>query len=202
MKRVVFPLTLLTLSVMGSVQAESLQESLLHCDNRFFSELYVQQKAFIGSALLKTDSQHRAWFVPPKNGGDVTWFSQPVKSGNLVLSGYFMRQNDLEAMGKYYFWGLIIDSSAAEVAAALSKVNWQKAGDEYFANPMIKRPGDQMWKLNSGAASGIAPAKGSVEKLALLSDSGDKAQLLCSVQGNVTDEILLSLRPDLIGSEK
>ncbi|MDG0803428.1 hypothetical protein [Pectobacterium polaris] len=202
MKRVVFPLTFLTLSVMGSVQAESLQESLLHCDNRFFSELYIQQKTFIGSALLKTDNKHHAWFVPPKNGGDVIWFSQPVKSDNLVLSGYFIRQNDLDEMGKYYFWGLIIDGSAAEVAAALSKVNWQKVGDEYFANPMIKRPRDQMWKLNSGAASGIAPAKGSVEKLALLSDSGDKAQLLCSVQGSVTDEILLSLRPDLIGNEK
>ncbi|UVO06460.1 hypothetical protein LW347_10955 [Pectobacterium polonicum] len=202
MKRAVFPLAFLTLSAMGSVQAESLQESLLHCDNRFFSELYAQQKTFSGSALLKIDNKHHAWFVPPKNGGDVIWFSQPVKSDNLVLSGYFVRQNDLDEMGKYYFWGLIIDGSAAEVAAALSKANWQKAGDEYFANPMIKRTGDQMWKLNPGAASGIAPAKGSVEKLALLSDSGDKAQLLCSIQGSVTEDILLPLRPDLIGNEK
>ncbi|MCL2893455.1 hypothetical protein [Brenneria tiliae] len=202
MKRVVFPLALLALSATGAVQAQPLPESLLHCDSRFFSELYAQQNTFIHAAPLATDNQRHAWFVPPKDGGEIVWFARPVRAQNLTLSGYFMRHNDLEEMGKYYFWGLVIDDSPEAVMAAVPDVNWRKADDEYFTNPMIKRPGDHAWQVNAGAASGIAPAKGSVEKLAILSVIDGKTQLLCSVQGSVTDDVLLSLRPDLAGGKK
>ncbi|MFS2222086.1 hypothetical protein [Pantoea sp. B65] len=202
MRRCLFPLLPLLLSATGAAGAETLPESLIHCDSRFFSELYIQQSKFKHVAPLTTDSQHHAWFVAPKDRGNTVWFAQPVAVQQLTLSGYYSQQDDLAEMGKYYFWGLVIDQSVEAVIKAMPNVNWKKVNDEYFAVAMIKRPGEQVWQKNETAVSGIAPAKGSVEKLAMLSVRNGKTQLLCSVQGSVTKEVLLPLRPDLIAGKK
>ncbi|UUE10918.1 hypothetical protein NMX13_04840 [Dickeya zeae] len=188
-------------TTIGTAQAKTLPESLLRCDSNFFSELYSQQSTFKNVVPLTTDKSQHAWFPPPKGGGNMLWFSQPVHVGQLTLSGYWSEKSDLAELGKYYFWGLIIEESPKAVMAALPEANWQKAGDEYISNPMIKRPDDHEWRANTGAASGIAPAKGSIEKLALLDTNNGKTRLLCSVQGSVTQGDLLPLRPDLAGNK-
>ncbi|MBX9444507.1 hypothetical protein [Dickeya chrysanthemi] len=199
--KLIFTLVL-AVSAIGAVQAKTLPESLLRCDSSFFSELYSQQAKFKNVVPLTTDQARHAWFTAPKGNGDMLWFSQPVRVGQLTLSGYWSKKSDLAELGKYYFWGLVIEESPKVVMAALSEANWQKAGDEYISNPMIKRPDDREWQANSSAASGIAPAKGSIEKLALLEVSNGKTKLLCSVQGSVTEGDLLPLRPDLAGNKQ
>ena len=201
MKRAFVLFALLMLSA-ASAAAEPLVESLPGCDSQFFSALYAGQAKFKNAAPLVKDGQHHAWFAPPKNNEEIVWFAQPVRLQQLTLSGYFVQQNDLDEMGKYFYWGWVIEESPQAVVAALPQANWQSAGDGYFASAMIKRPGDSAWQVNSTAVSGIAPAKGSVEKLAILSRNKGKTMLLCSVQGSVTDEILLPLRPDLAGGKK
>lgn len=201
MKRVILCLAIVALGITNTVKAKTLPESLIPCDSRFFSELYMQQAKFKYIVPLATDDQHHAWFDPPKDGAETVWFAQPIRMQHLTLSGYFLKQIDLYEQGKYYYWGLIFDESPEVVMDTLSQVNWQKSGDVFFANPMIKRPGDSAWQENTTATEGIAPAKGSVEKLLMISTNNDKTNLLCTIQGRVTDEILLPLRPDLAGGK-
>ncbi|MGY5955684.1 Lipoprotein [Kosakonia sp. BK9b] len=195
-------LALLALATTATATAQTLPESLLRCDSQFFSELYAQRAALAHTAPLKTDKQGHAWFVAPKEGEDVVWFTQPLKVQQLTISGYFMRTSDGDELGKFYFWGLVFDQPPQAIVSALPNVKWQQDGNNYIVEPMIKRVGDKAWQHNTGAASGIAPGKNSVEKLAMLETSGDKSQLLCTLQGNVTDEDLLPLRPDLKGNHK
>lgn len=190
------------LSTANAVNAESLPESLLHCDSRFFSELYVQQHALRQVSPMAADNAHHAWFILPDNKNDTVWFTYPVKAGALSIIGYSVQASDLEEMGKYYYWGLVFSESREAVMAALPGANWQKAGEEYFSNPLIKRASDAGWQPNTGAAGGIAPAKGSVEKLAMLSEINGKSTLLCSVQGSVTAADLKPIRPDLQEQKK
>nr|WP_154324995.1 hypothetical protein [Pantoea sp. 201603H] len=186
----------LALSLVGIAKAETLPESLLSCDSNFFSTLYKQRASFNKIMPLSIDKARHAWFSN-KNNSQETWFIHPVQVGQLTLSGYWQENSDLKDLGKYYFWGLIIDESPDIVIATLSGVNWKKAGDEYFANTMIKQIGDREWQINTGAASGIAPSKGSLEKLLILDEYKGKSRLLCSLQGSVTQADLLPLRPDL-----
>lgn len=194
------PLTLLAMATTAT--ATPLPESLLRCDSQFFSELYAQRAALTHTAPLKTDNQGHAWFVAPKEGEDVVWFTQPLKVQQLTISGYFMRTSDGDELGKFYFWGLVFDQPPETIVSALPNVKWQQDGHNYIVEPMIKRVGDKAWQPNTGAASGIAPGKNSVEKLVMLESSGGKSQLLCTLQGNVTDVDLLPLRPDLKGNHK
>ncbi|WP_238981775.1 hypothetical protein [[Enterobacter] lignolyticus] len=190
------------LSMVNAANAESLPESLLHCDSRFFSELYAQQHTLRQVSPMAADNDHHAWFILPGNKSDTVWFTYPIKAGALSIIGYTAQASDLEEMGKYYYWGLVFSESREAVMAALPGANWQKAGEEYFSNPLIKRSSDADWQPNTGAASGIAPAKGSVEKLAMLSEINGKSTLLCSVQGSVTAADLKPIRPDLQGQKK
>lgn len=179
-----------------AAQADTLPQSLIHCDSSFFKEMKAQSKALKEVVPLVIHNQY-AWIVPAKDGSETTWFSQPLKVQQLTLSGFYQSKSDLDEMGKYYFWGFIIDESPAVVAAAMPEANWQKDEEEYFASPMIKTPRDKDWTVNTTAVGGIAPAKDSMEKLAILSEHNGKSLLTCTVQGAVTDDILLSLRPDL-----
>ena len=196
MARLLPCLALIAACTATAAQADSLPQSLIQCDSGFFKEMKAQSKALKEVVPLVTHNQY-AWITPAKDGSETTWFSRPLKMQQLTLSGYYQSQNDLDEMGKYYFWGLIIDESPAVVAAAMPEANWQKDGDDYFASPMIKTPRDKDWTENTTAVGGIAPAKDSVEKLAILSEHNGKSLLTCTVQGAVTNDILLSLRPDL-----
>lgn len=193
---------LVTLSATGMANAHSLTDSLIHCDSRFFSELYHQRDKLKKTAPVMADSAHHAWFVSPEKGNGTVWFTEPLKIDRLSALGYFLQENDLGEMGRYYYWGLIFDNSPQAVMAALPDASWHQEGDEFSTNALIKRPEDNDWKINVGAAGGIAPAKDSIEKVALLSVVKGKTRLLCTVQGSVNKEILGSLRPDLRAEKK
>lgn len=190
-------LALLAFSAIAPASAESLSDSLLHCDSRFFHQLKVQQANLKKSAPLQ-NNQDIAWFSPNKTDEDITWFSQPVQMNNIKAIGYFERYHDLKELGKYYYWGFVMDRSAASVVAAMPQVNWKQAGEDYITNPKIKLQGNNDWQDNNTAVSGIAPATDSAEKLAMLSDdSAGRSHMLCTIQGKVTDEMLYLVRPDL-----
>lgn len=192
---------LLALFGIFSANSVSLPDSLLRCDNSFFSELHAQQKTLKKAAPMAQDNKNHAWFIPAKDGGDTMWFSQPIKTKQLTLLGYYQSYTDLKEMGKYYYWGFIIDESPEAIIAATQKVRWQKSGTIYMAMTMIRHTDDNEWKENMAAADGIAPAKGTIEKLAMTYEYNGKSLLTCSVQGDVTNSVLLPLRPDLDGGK-
>jgi hypothetical protein len=200
MVRCVFFTTMLAAAGMANAYAESLPESLLHCDSRFFSTLYTSAPLLKNTAPL-IKKKPCAWFTHPENGNDVLWFTQPVRAGKLTLEGYFRRDSIYSNDERFYFWGLIVSEPPQEVIAALPDFQWKADDAGYMANGMIMRPGDSEWQENRTAVSGIATAKGSTERVVLIETHLGKTQLLCSVQGSVTDGQILPLRPDLAGEK-
>ncbi|CNC75426.1 Uncharacterised protein [Yersinia frederiksenii] len=183
------------------VYANTLTQSLTRCDTTFFSEIYHQRTTLSRVAPLTVDQQFHAWFKAPVDGNGIVWFAQPLHELNLTLAGYFLQTSNLNEInyGKYYYWGLIFKESPEEVMSKLDHLTWGKAGDDYLSQAMIKVDPNSAWRENAQAVSGIAPAKESTEKLLMLSKGKEGTLLLCSVQGNVTPDMLATLRPDLTG---
>ncbi|WP_275553855.1 hypothetical protein [Mixta sp. Marseille-Q2659] len=183
------------------VYANTLTQSLTHCDTTFFSEIYHQRTTLSRIAPLTVDRHSHAWFKAPADGNGTVWFAQPLNELNLTLAGYFLQTSNLSEInyGKYYYWGLIFKESPEEVMSRLDHITWIKAGDDYISQAMIKTDPKSGWEKNAQAVSGIAPAKESTEKLLMLSKGKEGTLLLCSIQGNVTPDMLAPLRPDLTG---
>lgn len=183
------------------LHANTLVQSLTRCDNTFFSEIYHQRAKLSRVAPLTVDKHSQAWFKAPIDGNGTIWFAQPLHELNLTLSGYYLQTSNLNEInyGKYYYWGLVFKESQEEVMSRLDHLAWSKAGDDYITQTMIKADANSAWEKNAQAVSGIAPAKDSTEKLLMLSKGKEGTLLLCSVQGNVTPDMLTTLRPDLSG---
>lgn len=183
------------------VHANTLTQSLARCDATFFSEIYHQRAKISRVAPLTVGKHFQAWFKAPIDGNGTVWFAQPLHELHLTLSGYFLQTSNLNEInyGKYYYWGLIFKESQEEVMSRLDHLTWSKAGDDYVSQTMIKAGPNSAWEKNAQAVSGIAPAKESAEKLLILSKGKEGTLLLCSVQGNVTPDMLTTLRPDLSG---
>ncbi len=180
------------------VYAKTLTQSLTQCDTTFFSEIYRQRSALSRVAPL-TVERHYAWFKAPANGNGTLWFAQPLHELNLTVMGYFLQTSNLDEInyGKYYYWGLVVKESPEEVKSRLDRLSWSKSDEGYLSQAMIKATPESAWEINRQAVSGIAPAKESTEKLLMLDKGKDGTLLLCSVQGNVTADMLATLRPDL-----
>ncbi|MFJ5160023.1 hypothetical protein ACIP6T_12685 [Pantoea sp. NPDC088449] len=183
------------------LHANTLTQSLTRCDTAFFSEIYHQRAKLSRVAPLTVDKHFQAWFKAPVDGNGTIWFTQSLQELNLKIAGYFLQTSNLDEIsyGKYYYWGLVFKESPEEVMSRLDHLTWSKAGDDYISQAMIKADANSVWEKNAQAVSGIAPAKESAEKLLMLSKGKEGTLLLCSVQGNVTPDMLTTLRPDLSG---
>ncbi|PIF15151.1 MULTISPECIES: hypothetical protein [Pantoea] len=183
------------------LHANTLTQSLTRCDTTFFSEIYHQRAKLSRVAPLTVDKHFQAWFKAPVDGNGTIWFTQSLQELNLKIAGYFLQTSNLDEIsyGKYYYWGLVFKESPEEVMSRLDHLTWSKAGDDYISQAMIKADANSVWEKNAQAVSGIAPAKESAEKLLMLSKGKEGTLLLCSVQGNVTPDMLTTLRPDLSG---
>ncbi|POW55704.1 hypothetical protein C3408_17545 [Candidatus Pantoea alvi] len=182
------------------VNAKTLTQSLTQCDTTFFSEIYHQRTTLSRVAPLTIDG-HYAWFKASAEGNGSLWFAQPLRELNLTLTGYFLQTSDLNKInyGNYYYWGLIFKETPDEVKSRLNGLSWSKTDEGYFSQAMIKADASSAWEKNRQAVSGIAPAKESTEKLLMIEKGKEGTLLLCSLQGNVTPDMLAALRPDLTG---
>ncbi|MFW7214189.1 hypothetical protein [Enterobacter sp. BNK-22] len=182
-----------------AVHASTLTQTLTRCDSTFFNEIYHQRAKLSRVAPLTLNKHSQAWFKAPEDGNRTIWFAQPQHELNLTVSGYYLQTSNLDEInyGKYYYWGLIFKESQEEVMSRLDHLSWKKAGDDYVSQTMIKINPNSEWEDNAQAVTGIAPAKESTEKLLMLSKGKDGTLLLCTVQGNVTPDMLTTLRPDL-----
>ncbi|MBC3422321.1 hypothetical protein HU748_17320 [Pseudomonas sp. RW3S2] len=181
--------------------ASSLSESLVSCEPSFFKQLY-SQRADLGKTvkLARNDQRGLAWLpVQDRRDFDTAFqhFSPAVDDQGLRLTSYYDRVMDLGEQGTYYFWGFEIDASREQVMAKLPRAQWQEAGEYFISRPQIKADANSPWQDNPAAASGIAPAAGSAEKLLMLSVEDGKTRLLCSLQGSVDERLLQQERPDI-----
>lgn len=195
--------TLALLFSMGASNAlaAGLTDSLVQCEPSFFKNLYAQRVELSRLTKLGQDDQHAvAWLsVADRSKTDTATqhFSKPVDDKGLQLTGYYDRIFDLGQEGTYYFWGFETDASREAVMARLPQAGWQEAGEYFISKPQIKPASDTKWHANPAAASGIAPAPGSAEKLLMLSTEDGKTRLLCSLQGSVDSSLLQQERPDI-----
>lgn len=185
----------------GNALASGLSESLVSCEPSFFKHLY-SHRADLGKTvkLARNDQRGLAW--PPvldRRNFNTAFqhFTPAVDDQGLRLTSYYDRIMDLGEQGIYYFWGFEIDASREQVMAKLPHAEWQEAGEYFISKPRIKADANSAWQNNSAAASGIAPAAGSAEKLLMLSVEDGKTRLLCSLQGSVDELLLQQERPDL-----
>lgn len=196
------PLLALLLSLCASTSmAANLTEGLTQCQPAFFKTLYSQRGELARVVKVAQDDKRGLAWVPVADRRETATaiqpFSKPLDDKGLRLTGYYDRVFDLGEQGTYYFWGFEVDASREAVMAALPQAGWQEAGEYFVSRPQIKLSADAPWQDNPAAASGIAPAPGSAEKILMLSIEEGKTRLLCSLQGSVDARLLHQERPDM-----
>ena len=189
-----------------SADKKPLIEELTSCNPDFFNYVYEYREELKNHTNIKTFNQDQA-YIPVESRTDTNknfiYFKTPIQYKNLKLIGYYDSAMDLKKMGKYYFWGFIIDNDMNEIRESLDFLEWKNMEDNllYIANPRIRNITDdiQVWHKNTGTVVGVKtiPAPNTTEKLLLL-EKGDNMQLLiCSIQGVVTNNLLRQERPDI-----
>lgn len=184
----------------------SLIEALTSCNPDFFKYVYEYKNDLKNHTNVEIFNENQA-YIPVENRSDTTknfvYFRSPITYKNLKIIGYYDSAMDLKKMGKYYFWGFIIENDINQIRNSLDFLEWKNMEDNllYIANPMIRSVNDdiQVWHKNTGTVVGVKtiPAPNTTEKLLLL-EKGDNMQLLiCSIQGIVTNNLLRQERPDI-----
>lgn len=193
-------------SFFASADKLPLIQELTACNPDFFNHIYAHREELKTHTNVEVFNQNQA-YIPVENRSDTNknfvYFKSPIQYKNLKLIGYYDSAMDLKKMGKYYFWGFIIDNDINEIRDSLDFLEWKNMEDNllYIANPMIRSINDdiQVWHKNTGTVVGVKtiPAPNTTEKLLLL-EKGDNMQLLiCSIQGIVTNNLLRQERPDI-----
>lgn len=193
-------------SFIASADKVPLIESLALCSPEFFKDVYASKDELQAHTNIEVFNQNQA-YIPVENRADTTknyiYFKTPILYKNLKIIGYYDSAMNLDKMGKYYFWGFIIDNDIDQIKDALNFLNWKNMEDNllYIANPMIRNINDdiQVWRKNTGAVVGVKtiPAPNTTEKLLLLEKGDNMRLLICSIQGVVTQELLKQERPDI-----
>ncbi|MCO6553878.1 MAG: hypothetical protein J6572_02630 [Gilliamella sp.] len=193
-------------SFIASADKVPLIDSLMLCNSDFFKEVYSNKNELEEYTNIKVFNKNQANIVI-ENRSDITknyvYFKTPMTYKNLTIIGYYDSAMDLGKMGKYYFWGFIIDNDINQIKDALNFVDWKNMEDNllYIANPKIRNINDdlQTWHKNTGTVVGVKtiPAPDTTEKLLLLEKSPNMNLLICSIQGIVTSELLKQERPDI-----
>ncbi|MCO6553189.1 MAG: hypothetical protein J6563_09485 [Gilliamella sp.] len=193
-------------SFIASADKVPLIDSLTPCTPDFFKKIYNNKEELEKYADIKIFDKNQA-YIAVKNRADITknyvYFKTPMTYKTLTITGYYDSAMDLGKMGKYYFWGFIIENDINQIKDTLNFVDWKNMEDNllYIANPKIRSINDDIktWHKNTGTVVGVKtiPAPDTTEKLLLLEKSPNMNLLICSIQGIVTSELLKQERPDI-----
>ena len=206
----VFILLFLFLASTASADKLALIEALTSCNPDFFKHVYDYKDELKNHTNIETFNQNQA-YIPVENRSDPTknfiYFQSPIAYKNLKLIGYYDSAMDLKKMGKYYFWGFIIENDINQIRDSLDFLEWKNMEDNllYIANPKIRSISDdiQVWHKNTGSVVGVKtiPAPNTTEKLLLIEKGENMHLLICSIQGVVTNNLLKQERPDIYANK-
>jgi hypothetical protein len=181
-------------------------DSFTPCTPDFFQQIYASKDELEKYTNITLFKQNQA-YIPVENRSDIAknfvYFKTPMTYKNLTITGYYDSAMDLGKIGKYYFWGFIIDNEISQIKETLNFIDWKKMEEDvlYIGNPMIRSINDdiQLWHKNTGTVVGVKtiPAPDTTEKLLLLEKAPNMTLLICSIQGVVTSELLKQERPDI-----
>ncbi|OCG61742.1 MULTISPECIES: hypothetical protein [unclassified Gilliamella] len=181
-------------------------DSFTPCTPDFFQQIYASKDELEKYTDITLFKQNQA-YIPVENRSDIAknfvYFKTPMTYKNLIITGYYDSAMDLGKIGKYYFWGFIINNEISQIKETLNFIDWKKMEEDvlYIGNPMIRSINDdiQVWHKNTGTVVGVKtiPAPDTTEKLLLLEKAPNMTLLICSIQGIVTSELLKQERPDI-----
>lgn len=184
----------------------SLINSFVECNPSFFNQIYNDKDIINDYTDIHVFNENQA-HIAVENRSDNTknliYFKKVMKYKELNIKGYYDSAMDLGKIGKYYFWGFIIDNDLDKIKANFDLLDWKTMEDNtlYIANPKIRYITDDInhWKDNNEMEVGVktVPSPGTTEKLLLLEKGPNMTLLVCSIQGAVTDELLMQERPDI-----
>lgn len=193
-------------SFIASAAETPLIDSLVLCNPDFFKKVYANKdelQKYVNITVFNGDQA----YIPVANRYETeknyVYFKTPMTYKNLTIKGYYDSAMNLGKIGKYYFWGFIIDNDINQIKDTLNFLKWKNMEKDllYIANPMIRYISDdiQTWRNNTGTFVGVktVPAPDTTEKLLLLEKGANMNLLICSIQGVVTPELLKQERPDI-----
>ncbi|QTN30071.1 hypothetical protein HZ993_09850 [Rhodoferax sp. AJA081-3] len=130
---------------------------------------------------------------------------KPVVAG-VTLTHYLDESSNLGAGGLYYYWGFKAEGTVERVAEQLKPLIFHSSrlrkDKDVFVRTEVKAS-DGRWTAVA-TQSGSAPGFLSTERAFLIEPDADipnTVKVLCSLQGDITAEVLLSTRPDISSSD-
>jgi len=188
--------------------SDDLIQQLSSCDAKFFRAIKGNDSNLRSVAPLAYRGDIAFWKVSDRKIDEksVVMFSAPI-DGKIKLIGYTDDIVDLESMGMYYSWGFLASGSPESIAKAIKPIiedgaRLRKDGEGYVRSEIRNTANaSSTWEKNNNLAGGSIPKKGTVERVFLLEDGGDKypgvTRIICSLQGSVTPQLLATERPDI-----
>lgn len=202
----VVTLFFLFFSFIASADKLPLMNSLIQCSPDFFNIVYTNKEELKKHTNVIVFNNNQA-YIPVENRTDseknYVYFKTPIIYQNLTIKGYYDSAMDLGKIGKYYFWGFIIDNDISQIKETMNFLEWKNMEKDllYIANPKIRHIDDdiKIWHKNTGTVVGVKtiPEPETTEKLLLLEKGTGMNLLICSIQGVVSSELLKQERPDI-----
>ncbi|RTL18250.1 MAG: hypothetical protein EKK52_15025 [Burkholderiales bacterium] len=207
MQRLILGLALAAAATTACAQA-SLMTSLSRCDAGFFQQLAAQRDALRPQAEVRPRAGAASFIVPSltQEGQKRLMFGQPLRLHGLEIVGYLDELTPIPG-GVDVSWGFLVRGKLTDVATALRDVIWdgqRLRRDAQGDTPYFVR--SEIWRHEKAAAGWVKeasvngpPKPGTVERVFMIETYEDDPSLVragCSLQGDITREMLRDLRPD------
>ncbi|WP_157845679.1 hypothetical protein [Herbaspirillum huttiense] len=187
--------------------AEQTMREFTACNSSFFRVLAKDAAASqVLPALERKDELAWIKVKDRKNAPDnQVNFAAPVTVGDIKLLGYFDEITDLQELGRYYYWGFIVDGTVAEVIGKLrpmvSNADRLHPDGTDYARTEVKIGSSDWIAIKTGSSS--VPQKNTIERAFIIErmeNNKHATRVSCSLQGAVTAAVLKTERPD-VGSD-
>ncbi|MDF7670379.1 hypothetical protein PT276_04045 [Orbaceae bacterium ESL0721] len=206
MLKKVISLFIIIFTFNASANELRLLKSFVLCKSDFFNKLYENRDILEKHTTIKLINSNQA-YIPVTNRTDNSknyrYFDQPMRYKDLTINGYYDSAMDHGKVGRYYFWGFILDNDPEQIKNSFNFLNWKEIEENkvYIANAKIHYISSDLnsWQDNENVEVGVKtiPAPDTTEKLLLIEKTPTMTLLICSVQGVVPPELLAIERPDI-----
>ncbi|WP_294611288.1 surface-adhesin E family protein [uncultured Gilliamella sp.] len=178
-------------------------ESFLNCDAQFFQQLAKHKTLF--KQFFDLETTDNVTYIPVeninKNDKNSVIFKKPILYKGLTITGYQNISIKIPFYGQYYYWGFIMNDNLDKTKEAFNNLNWSPYNSTtYIANAQIydRRTKTNVWQDNPYAIDRVIPRQATAEKSLYLEQVNDnQTNIVCSIQGDLTKEILYLNRPDM-----
>ncbi|WP_392560156.1 hypothetical protein [Orbus mooreae] len=199
---------LISYPALANRNIQSVIDAFTNCDSGFFYQLKNNASDFedITDLVLK----EQIAYIPVKdiasNEGNTHYFMQPIEYRGLTIIGYQNIYIETSYLGKYYYWGFIINGSIDDVKQSLNQLSWQKYNiTSYVTNTQLydRQQKNVGWRQNPYVIDGVVPRLFTIEKSLYLEPINEnQIHLVCSLQGDIDKPLLYTMRPDMADIDK